>query len=143
MKRMMLIVNPNAGRSGYRYYFGDAMKVLADGGYQISLFFTTRPGEATEFAAYYAKDYDTVACIGGDGTLSEVISGLMKVQGPPPIGYFPMGTTNDIASSLGLLHQSGPEWQFFLLQRLSSVFRKEGRWPWRAGSSGREVHWPP
>ena len=78
MKRMMLIVNPNAGRSGYRYYFGDAMKVLADGGYQISLFFTTRPGEATEFAAYYAKDYDTV------------------------IGYFPMGTTNDIASSLGL-----------------------------------------
>ena len=102
MKRMMLIVNPNAGRSGYRYYFGDAMKVLADGGYQISLFFTTRPGEATEFAAYYAKDYDMVACIGGDGTLSEVISGLMKVQGPPPIGYFPMGTTNDIASSLGL-----------------------------------------
>ena len=102
MKRMMLIVNPNAGRSGYRYYFGDAMKVLADGGYQISLFFTTRPGEATEFVAYYAKDYDTVACIGGDGTLSEVISGLMKVQGPPPIGYFPMGTTNDIASSLGL-----------------------------------------
>ena len=99
---MMLIVNPNAGRSGYRYYFGDAMKVLADGGYQISLFFTTRPGEATEFAAYYAKDYDMVACIGGDGTLSEVISGLMKVQGPPPIGYFPMGTTNDIASSLGL-----------------------------------------
>ena len=66
MKRMMLIVNPNAGRSGYRYYFGDAMKVLADGGYQISLFFTTRPGEATEFAAYYAKDYDTVACVGGD-----------------------------------------------------------------------------
>ena len=102
MKRMMLIVNPNAGRSGYRYYFGDAMKVLADGGYQISLFFTTRPGEATEFAAYYVKDYDTVACIGGDGTLSEVISGLMKVQNPPPIGYFPMGTTNDIATSLGL-----------------------------------------
>ena len=102
MKRMMLIVNPNAGRGGYRYYFGDAMKVLADGGYQISLFFTTRPGEATEFATALANEYDTVACIGGDGTLSEVISGLMKVQNPPPIGYFPMGTTNDIATSLGL-----------------------------------------
>ena len=113
MKRMMLIVNPNAGRSGYRYYFGDAMKVLADGGYQISLFFTTRPGEATEFAAYYAKDYDTVACIGGDGTLSEVISGLMKVQNPPPIGYFPMGTTNDIASSL----------VFCLCSRIRRVYR--------------------
>ena len=98
----MLIVNPNAGRGGYRFYFGDAMKVLADGGYQISLFFTTRPGEATEFAACYAMEYDTVACIGGDGTLSEVISGLMRVQNPPPVGYFPMGTTNDIATSLGL-----------------------------------------
>ena len=102
MKRMMLIANPNAGRSGYRYYFGEAMKTLADGGYQVSLFFTTRPGEATEFAAEYAQNYDTVACIGGDGTLSEVISGLMKIPNPPPIGYFPMGTTNDVATTLGL-----------------------------------------
>ena len=102
MKKLMLIVNPNAGRSGYRFFFGDAMKLLADGGYQITLFFTTRPGEATEFAAAYAQGYDTVACIGGDGTLSEVISGLMRIPNPPPVGYFPMGTTNDIATSLGL-----------------------------------------
>ncbi len=102
MKTLMLIVNPNAGRSGYRFSFGDAMKVLADGGYQVTLFFTTRPGEATEFAAAYARDYDTVACIGGDGTLSEVISGLMRIPNPPPLGYFPMGTTNDIATSLGI-----------------------------------------
>jgi YegS/Rv2252/BmrU family lipid kinase len=102
MKKMMLIVNPNAGRGGYRFFFGDAMKTLADGGYQVSLFFTTRPGEATEFAAKYAAEYDTVACIGGDGTLSEVIAGLMQIPSPPPVGYFPMGTTNDIATSLGL-----------------------------------------
>ena len=102
MKKMMLIINPNAGRGGFRYFFGDAMKVLADGGYQTSLFFTTRPGEATDFASAYAQAYDTVSCVGGDGTLSEVISGLMKVQNPPPVGYFPMGTTNDVATSLGL-----------------------------------------
>ena len=102
MKKMMLIVNPNAGRSGYKYFFGEAMKVLADGGYQISLFFTTRPGEATQFAATYAASYETIACIGGDGTLSEVLSGLMQIPNPPPVGYFPMGTTNDVATSLGL-----------------------------------------
>ena len=102
MKKLMLIVNPNAGRGGYKFFFGEAMKVLADGGYQVSLFFTTRAGEATEFAAQYAEGFDAVACIGGDGTLSEVISGLMRIPNPPPVGYFPMGTTNDVATTLGL-----------------------------------------
>ena len=98
----MLIVNPVAGRGGYKNFFGEAMHVLARGGMQTSLFFTSGQGEATEFAARYAGDYDTVACIGGDGTLSEVLAGLMKNDSPPPVGYFPMGTANDVATTLGL-----------------------------------------
>ena len=102
MKKLMLIVNPSAGRGGYRYYFGEAMKTLADGGFRTELFFTGGPEDATEFARAYAAEFDAVACIGGDGTLSEVIGGLMKIQNPPPIGYIPMGTTNDVASTIGL-----------------------------------------
>ena len=102
MKKLMLIVNPSAGRGGYRYYFGEAMKTLADGGFRTELFFTGGPEEATEFARAYAAEFDAVACIGGDGTLSEVIGGLMKIPNPPPIGYIPMGTTNDVASTIGL-----------------------------------------
>lgn len=102
MKRLMLIVNPSAGRGGYRYYFGEAMKVLADGGYRTELFFTSGPKEATAFAKAFAADFDTVACIGGDGTLSEVIGGLMQIPNPPPLGYIPMGTTNDVASTVGI-----------------------------------------
>ena len=102
MKKLMLIVNPSAGRGGYRYYFGEAMKVLADGGYRTELFFTSGPKEATAFAKAYAADFDTVACIGGDGTLSEVIGGLMQIPNPPPLGYIPMGTTNDVASTVGI-----------------------------------------
>ena len=102
MKKLMLIVNPSAGRGGYRYYFGEAMKVLADGGFRTELFFTAGPKEATELAKTYAADYDTVACIGGDGTLSEVIGGLMKIPNPPPLGYIPMGTTNEVASTVGI-----------------------------------------
>ena len=70
MKKLMLIVNPSAGRGGYRYYFGEAMKTLADGGFRTELFFTGGPEEATEFARAYAAEFDAVACIGGDGTLS-------------------------------------------------------------------------
>ena len=102
MKKLMLIVNPSAGRGGYRYYFGEAMKTLADGGFRTELFFTGGPEDATEFARAYAAEFDTVACVGGDGTLSEVIGGLMKIPNPPPIGYIPMGTTNDVASTIGL-----------------------------------------
>ncbi len=101
-KSLMLIVNPKAGRGSYRISFGDAMYVLAEGGYRTTLFFTRKRGDATCFAAQYAADYDTVACIGGDGTLSEVLAGLMQLDNPPPIGYFPMGTANDVATTLAL-----------------------------------------
>ena len=102
MKKLMMIVNPSAGRGGYRYYFGEAMKTLADGGFRTELFFTGGPEDATEFARAYAAEFDAVACVGGDGTLSEVIGSLMKIPNPPPIGYIPMGTTNDVASTIGL-----------------------------------------
>jgi len=101
-KSLMLIINPMAGRGSYRISFGDAMQVLAEGGYRTTLFFTSQRGDATRFASHYAARYDVVACIGGDGTLSEVLAGLMTLDNPPPVGYFPMGTANDVATTLGL-----------------------------------------
>ena len=101
-KKLMLIINPAAGKGSYKVNLGDALHVLDMGGYRTSLFFTAGRGDATEFARAYAKDFDTVACIGGDGTLSEVISGLMALPSPPPLGYIPMGTANDVATTLNL-----------------------------------------
>lgn len=101
-KKLMLIINPSAGKGAYKVNLGEALQVLDLGGYRTSLFFTSGPGEATEFASTYGKNFDTIACIGGDGTLSEVISGLMELDSPPPLGYIPMGTANDVATTLGL-----------------------------------------
>ena len=102
MKKLMLIVNPAAGREGYRFYFGEAMHELAKGGFETTLFFTSGRGEATQMAREHAAEFDQVACVGGDGTLSEVLGGLIQIPDPPPIGYIPMGTTNDVATTLGL-----------------------------------------
>ena len=97
---MMLIVNPVAGRGGYSLNFGEAMRVFSYGGYIVSLYFTKGKNDATRFAKENGADYDVVTCVGGDGTLSEVLSGLMKLDNPPPVGYIPMGTANDVATTL-------------------------------------------
>ena len=101
-KKLILIINPAAGRGGYKVNLPEALNVLDLGGYRTTLFFTTGRGEATTFASENASEYDAVACIGGDGTLSEVLAGLMRLQDPPPVGYFPMGTANDVATTLAL-----------------------------------------
>ena len=101
-KKLMLIVNPAAGKGGYKLNFGEAMSALDRGGYRVTLFFTSGKGDATIFAREHGEEYDTIACVGGDGTLSEVISGLMELKNPPPLGYIPMGTANDVATTLDL-----------------------------------------
>lgn len=102
MKKLMLIINPAAGRGGYAAGLAEALNLLDGGGYRTTLFFTAGRGDATVFAARHGKEYDAVACIGGDGTLSEVMSGLMALDHPPMLGYFPMGTSNDVATTLAL-----------------------------------------
>ena len=101
-KKLMLIINPAAGRGSYKLNLPDALLLLDRGGFRTTLFFTSGRGDATALAAEHGAEYDTVACVGGDGTLSEVLAGLMRLDAPPPVGYFPMVTTNDVATTLDL-----------------------------------------
>lgn len=102
MKKLMLIINPAAGRGGFKSGLGEALHLLDKGGFRTTLYFTSGRGDATEFAERFAADFDVVACVGGDGTLSEVFAGLMRIENPPMLGYIPMGTANDVATTLGL-----------------------------------------
>ena len=102
MRKLLLIINPAAGRGGFKLNLGEALQVLDYGGYTTTLYFTQGRGAATRIAGDYAADYETVACVGGDGTLSEVLAGLMTLKNPPKVGYIPMGTANDVATTLGL-----------------------------------------
>ena len=99
-KKLLFIVNPRAGRSKSRSPLFDAIAVFSQAGYLVSLHKTTAPGDAAITAAREGGDYDLVVAAGGDGTLNEVISGLMKLEHRPLLGYLPQGSTNDVAASL-------------------------------------------
>ncbi|MBR5093572.1 MAG: diacylglycerol kinase family lipid kinase [Oscillospiraceae bacterium] len=101
-RKLLMIVNPAAGRGVYKLNFADALQTLDTGGLRITVAFTRGPKDATRIARESGSAHDIVACIGGDGTLSEVMAGLMQLQDPPPLGYLPMGTSNDVATSLGI-----------------------------------------
>lgn len=101
-KKLMLLLNPAAGGGKGITSIGPALEVLYKGGYLPTIYYTTAAGEATKLVLNHAAEYDCIACSGGDGTLSEVVSGLAQMQDPPPLGYLPHGTSNDVASSLGI-----------------------------------------
>ena len=103
-KKLLFLVNPKAGRNKSRGPLFDAVSVLCQAGYLVNVHETTAAGDAAATAAAQGADYDLVVAVGGDGTLNETVSGLMRLEQPPLLGYLPQGSTNDFAASL---HISG------------------------------------
>ena len=82
--------------------------------WQVSVVTTQAKGEATQLASDAALHYDLLVCSGGDGTLNEVVSGLVKDERHIPIGYLPAGTTNDFAVSYTHLRSSSESPTIFI-----------------------------
>ena len=80
MEKLMMIINPAAGKGGFKQGLPEALKLLSDAGYAVSLFFTQHRAHATELAAEHAAEFDKLLVLGGDGTLAEVIAGLMTLN---------------------------------------------------------------
>ena len=103
MKKMLFIINPRSGKEQIRSRLLEILDSFVKAGYGPSVYITQGPKDA-EYQAARAKTKELVVCSGGDGTLNEVVSGLMTItpEKRPELGYIPSGSTNDFASSLGL-----------------------------------------
>ena len=99
-RKLLMIVNPRAGKSKSHGPLFDAAAALSQAGYLLSIHVTSAPGDAAETAKREGGRYDLVVAVGGDGTLNEVVSGLVQLRRPPLLGYLPQGSTNDFAASL-------------------------------------------
>ena len=100
MKRMLFVYNPNSGMGLLKPKLSDVIDTFVKGGYEVTVYPTQRSQDAVRKVSEYKEEYDLVACSGGDGTLDEVVTGMMMRENKTPIGYIPAGTTNDFASSL-------------------------------------------
>ena len=102
MKKMLFIMNPHSGmRKGIKF-LPDLITLFNLNGYDVITRMTISPGDATDIAQRLAKEVDLVVCCGGDGTLNETVSGIIRSGATTPIGYIPAGSTNDFASSMKL-----------------------------------------
>ena len=105
MKKLLFVYNPRAGKEMLKPRLSDVLDIFVKAGYEV----TVHPTQAYRDAYYQIKEYevgkyDLIACSGGDGTIDEVATGMMKRRemgkDVVPVGYIPAGTKNDFAKSL-------------------------------------------
>ncbi len=102
MKKVLFFVNPNAGRADVRDAVVDIAQRFTQEGFDVVLHPTSAAREITDVIAQRGEEFDLILSSGGDGTLNETVTGLMRLEKRPVLGYLPAGTVNDVASTLGL-----------------------------------------
>lgn len=99
-QRIYAIFNPTAGRSHYQRFL-KIEALLEEMGCEVTVKHTTRRGDAVHYArAIEPGKYDCVVAAGGDGTINEVLNGL--IGRGIPLGIIPLGTANVLAQEIGL-----------------------------------------
>ncbi|MGN1133619.1 MAG: diacylglycerol/lipid kinase family protein, partial [Oscillospiraceae bacterium] len=89
-----------AGKGTVKSNLCDMIDVFTKHGYDVMAYPTQAVMDGYEKVKADANEYDMVIASGGDGTLSEVVNGLMETGFDKSLGYIPAGSTNDFASSL-------------------------------------------
>ncbi len=99
-KKALFIVNPHAGKGLIRNHLLTIVDILTKAGYLVTTYITQQRGDAVTIMRKRDHSYELVVCSGGDGTLDEIVTGMMQSGFQTKIGYIPAGSTNDFAKSL-------------------------------------------
>ncbi len=104
--KIVAIVNPRSGRGAGKRLASSVQAYAGELGLDFQLQFTDGAGHATELATIAAsKGIEFVAACGGDGTIHEVLNGLMGTSSI--LAAIPLGTGNDLCRTLGF----GTDWK--------------------------------
>ncbi len=103
--RGLFIINPSSGKQNIKETIRSicGRLVVSQIANTIDVFYTEKQDDAKNRAAQLKEgEYDFVVSVGGDGTLNEVINGLVMSESKIPLAIISAGTVNDFASSMGL-----------------------------------------
>ncbi len=100
MEKIFLVGNPCSGKKKLKKNLLDIVSVFTNAGYDVTVYPTKSRGNATTVLKTLSDEYSTVVCVGGDGTLNEVITGMMHNKNNYKLAYVPAGTLNEWSSSL-------------------------------------------
>ena len=103
LSKVLIIANPGSGKGEAPEYARQLAENLLEAyDCDVEIRETTEVGDAEKWAKEAkAEQFDTVICLGGDGTVNEIVNGLMQVNNPPQFSFVPMGTANDLGRALG------------------------------------------
>ena len=107
MRSLLFIYNPTSGTGKIKAELPLITDTFTKAGWLTTVYPTQGKGDGARAVRELGARFDRVVCAGGDGTLSEVAGGLMALPDPPPLGYIPMGSTNDCAATLRLPKGTG------------------------------------
>lgn len=101
-RKLLFVFNPHSGKGQIKNNLVDIVDIMVKAGYEVTIYTTQARADATRKVIEEAQKFDRIVCSGGDGTLDEVVTGLIQSEASTPIGYIPAGSTNDFANSLGI-----------------------------------------
>lgn len=102
-KRVLLIVNPCSGKAKMQTELLSVVQIFSSADNTVTVYPTKTSGDATEYVKRLPENaYDLIVVCGGDGTLNEVITGIMESGKNFPLGYIPSGTLNEWSSGLNI-----------------------------------------
>lgn len=97
-----MIVNPVSGKGTGKAKLFEMIDIFSHHGYRVTVMFTEQGGLTEEKIKEEVADYDLAVAVGGDGTLNTVVSGILRSGADIPLGYIPLGSTNDFGYTLDL-----------------------------------------
>ena len=101
VKVVHLMVNPYSGKKQGEKIANNAKQIFEQESIQVNTHISNYSGELISIAeSLAASDSDVVVVVGGDGSLSEVITGLMQANSQCRVGLIPAGTGNSMANDL-------------------------------------------
>lgn len=103
-RKLLFVCNPYAGKSVIRHNLFEILDIFIKSGYRVEIHLTQAVGDATKVVSERGAEFSRIVCGGGDGTLNEVVSGMMRLPEKyrPSLGYIPAGTQNDYAKNLSI-----------------------------------------